>query len=281
MLPPVSLGRYVRVARLSSHSSRRNIEAQPRAATAGGKNGSNILSAVAWDRRRDPGQELQDKAGPVRVVRPVCSSTQNAAGFAGIFDRVVAEIPQDLAQVARIHANFQVGHRAPRSTQFAFLQLERARENSCAKSFSQGAEVESFRCDLTSRRDNCSTLSMIWLTRSACVLMISVRRRSSSSAPLIRPATARHGSWRRPGCEFHARCWRSVGRGRPASTAGPVAFIRLASSRKTSTGPLCVHRPLPSGAKCALINAVSSSAFIVRSVCELELPVAARQVDVM
>jgi cellulose biosynthesis protein BcsQ len=46
-----------------------------------------------------------------------------------------------------------------------------------------------------------------------------------------------------------------------------AAFIRLASSRNTRIGPArpC---PFPSGARCALMRALSSSAFTVSSVCD-------------
>ena len=52
---------------------------------------------------------------------------QYAAGFARVLDRIIAKIPEHLAQVARVHSNFDTGLR-PRHRQFAFLQFQCARE---------------------------------------------------------------------------------------------------------------------------------------------------------
>ena len=51
----------------------------------------------------------------------------DAAGLGRVLDGVIAQVPEDLAQVAPVHADFQVvGDLA--DGQFAFLQLERPGE---------------------------------------------------------------------------------------------------------------------------------------------------------
>ena len=75
-----------------------------------------------------------------------------------------------------------IGRRArPRSVNSPSCSSS-VRTNSTAKSSSQSfSGKRSGRLD--SRRDSCSTLSMMWLTRLECVWMISVSRLSSSVRP--------------------------------------------------------------------------------------------------
>ena len=80
-------------------------------------------------------------------------------------------------------------------------------QNSSRKSLSQAASSCSLDAGALAARQLQDIIDDA-LMRSAFSAMISVRRRSSPAAAAIPPAAARRGSWRRPDCGSHGRCWR-------------------------------------------------------------------------
>ena len=72
-----------------------------------------------------PAVQHFDIRSPLALHAASLNLDHDAAGFAGVLDRVVAEIPQHLAQMAAVHADLEVrGNLA--DSKLAFLQFERA-----------------------------------------------------------------------------------------------------------------------------------------------------------
>ena len=117
----VDEGSAIKLAQLTG-----NIQPQPRAPASRRKErfeylvrGSGIDAMALVEHLKE---RLTRPATP-----PGLQFDQDAAGFTRILDRVVAEVPQDLAQVTGIHAGFQVvGDVADR--ELSFLQLQGAHE---------------------------------------------------------------------------------------------------------------------------------------------------------
>ena len=96
---------------------------------------------------------------------------------AAVLQRVLAQIPQQLVQVRGIDAHVEVVRR--RSSMRIALLVDLARSGGTPPGNPRSQPLSSMRSGrVESRRDSCSTLLMMVLTRSPLLVMMSVRRRS-------------------------------------------------------------------------------------------------------
>ena len=97
-----------------------------------------------------------------------------------VLERVVAQVPHHLVQVRRVELHLEhPGAPSAAMRNDAGVELQRLLELGARRTRSHSAaSMRSWR--VVSRRDSCSTFSMIWLTRTAFFSMMSVRCRSSA-----------------------------------------------------------------------------------------------------